>query len=267
VFGERRSYTGNADQSFAFTGEQVDNELGLVYLRARYYDPVLGRFLGRDHFAGYRTSTQSLNRFIYTQNNPVRLTDPSGNISINKIWNDYISPYGQKAIDYGVAVAKSGSTYLKLTGQGLSRLGQNVDTIAQIGGAYKQSRDLYEFAEQSTRDEDLYWAYRYAKNLESGEVPSREYVEEIRRSEFHIEYKANFRAIRDLGMGVQKMFGSQIINWLSALEWKTPETDREYQQWLQEDWQRNSVSSPMQDAYGYEHRINRAGSSPTSSGK
>jgi RHS repeat-associated protein len=36
-----------------FTGEQQDSESGLVYLRARMYDPQIGRFLQRDPFTGF----------------------------------------------------------------------------------------------------------------------------------------------------------------------------------------------------------------------
>jgi RHS repeat-associated protein len=48
VFGSVRSHTG-ASSEWTFTGEQND-PTGLVYLRARYYEPALGRFLNRDPF-------------------------------------------------------------------------------------------------------------------------------------------------------------------------------------------------------------------------
>ncbi|MCE7989396.1 MAG: RHS repeat-associated core domain-containing protein [Caldilinea sp. CFX5] len=51
---------------------------GLVYLRARFYHPVLGRFLQWDSFAGFQQRPQSLNRYSYTENNPVNHRDPSG---------------------------------------------------------------------------------------------------------------------------------------------------------------------------------------------
>jgi len=48
------------------------------YLRARYYDPAVGRFLGRDPLIGFMTSPQSLNRYVYALNNPILLADPLG---------------------------------------------------------------------------------------------------------------------------------------------------------------------------------------------
>ena len=42
VFGETRSHSGTSNQPFMFAGEQLDSELGWIYLGARYYDPELG---------------------------------------------------------------------------------------------------------------------------------------------------------------------------------------------------------------------------------
>jgi RHS repeat-associated protein len=59
-----------------FTGELTDN--GLVYLRARWYNPSTGTFTSRDPFPGVDTVPQSLHPYAYTHNNPVNATDPSG---------------------------------------------------------------------------------------------------------------------------------------------------------------------------------------------
>jgi RHS repeat-associated protein len=59
-----------------FTGELTDN--GLVYLRARWYNPATGTFTSRDPFPGVDTVPQSLHPYAYTHNNPVNATDPSG---------------------------------------------------------------------------------------------------------------------------------------------------------------------------------------------
>jgi RHS repeat-associated protein len=77
-FGKPLLSASPVDNDFQYTGEQVDDETGLIYLRSRYYDPEIGRFISRDPFAGFDTSTQSLNRYTYVQNNPVRYADPSG---------------------------------------------------------------------------------------------------------------------------------------------------------------------------------------------
>jgi len=76
VFGSVRSHTGS-NTEWTFTGEQND-PTGLEYLRARYYDPTAGRFMGRDPFMGLTNNPQSLNRYTYALNSPVNLRDPSG---------------------------------------------------------------------------------------------------------------------------------------------------------------------------------------------
>jgi len=52
--------------------------LGLVYLRARYYDPDLGRFVSKDPVLGSLGIPQTLNRYAYVVNNPLKYTDPTG---------------------------------------------------------------------------------------------------------------------------------------------------------------------------------------------
>jgi RHS repeat-associated protein len=57
---------------------QWDPVTELYYLNARYYDPALGRFLQEDAVEGSATLLASQNRYIYCQNNPVSLIDPTG---------------------------------------------------------------------------------------------------------------------------------------------------------------------------------------------
>ena len=62
---------------WGFTGEQTDaNEL--VFLRARYYQPRVGRFLTKDPWPGNLTKLLTLNRWSYVEGNPINLVDPSG---------------------------------------------------------------------------------------------------------------------------------------------------------------------------------------------
>ena len=52
---------------------------GLYYMRARYYDPELGRFITPDPYLGENSRPLSRNRYIYTENNPIKFVDPTGN--------------------------------------------------------------------------------------------------------------------------------------------------------------------------------------------
>jgi RHS repeat-associated protein len=60
-----------------FTGQRLDST-GLYYYNARYYDPNIGRFISPDTIFEDPLNPQSLNRYSYCINNPLRYTDPSG---------------------------------------------------------------------------------------------------------------------------------------------------------------------------------------------
>lgn len=61
--------------SYAFTGREWDKELGLYYYRARYYDPMEGRFISQDPIGFARGD---VNLYGYVENNPVNWVDPWG---------------------------------------------------------------------------------------------------------------------------------------------------------------------------------------------
>ncbi|MFN8496435.1 MAG: RHS repeat-associated core domain-containing protein [Anaerolineae bacterium] len=77
AFGKTRLQTGSATNDLRFTGQQLD-ETQLYFMRARYYDPALGRFISRDTFAGDSEDPASLHPYIYAASNPLNLVDPSG---------------------------------------------------------------------------------------------------------------------------------------------------------------------------------------------
>jgi RHS repeat-associated protein len=62
---------------FLYNGESRDRT-GLVYLRARYYNPLAGRFNSLDPFAGNINDPQSLHKYLFVHDNPVMRIDPTG---------------------------------------------------------------------------------------------------------------------------------------------------------------------------------------------
>ena len=75
VYGMVRSNAGTASSKMGFVGglgHVSDTETGLIYMRARYYDPTLGRFESED------PSEKGLNWFVYCNNNSVNMVDASG---------------------------------------------------------------------------------------------------------------------------------------------------------------------------------------------
>jgi RHS repeat-associated protein len=63
-----------------FTGHEMLDDLGLVHMNGRIYDPLLGRFLSADTVVQYPGDLQNYNRYSYVNNNPLTYRDPSGHI-------------------------------------------------------------------------------------------------------------------------------------------------------------------------------------------
>jgi len=61
-----------------YRGEQYDSDLGLYYLRARYYNPATGRFLNRDPEEGQPNDPATLHKYLYANGDPVNRFDPRG---------------------------------------------------------------------------------------------------------------------------------------------------------------------------------------------
>jgi RHS repeat-associated protein len=72
-----------------FTGKERDSESGLDYFGARYYASALGRFTGVDSFFGVMRNPQTLNRYAYVLNNPLRYIDPTGHSWWNITGSEY----------------------------------------------------------------------------------------------------------------------------------------------------------------------------------
>ena len=62
-----------------YTGHEMDDEMGLINMNARIYDPMLGRFLSADPVLPDAGDMQQFNRYSYVSNNPMKFTDPTGN--------------------------------------------------------------------------------------------------------------------------------------------------------------------------------------------
>ena len=65
--------------AYLYSGERFDFDLRQYYLRARYYNPIAGRFGVQDQQDGTLSDSLSLHKYAYCQNDPVDRHDPSGN--------------------------------------------------------------------------------------------------------------------------------------------------------------------------------------------
>ena len=78
AFGNLLNSTGTTPNNYLYRGEQYDSDLGLYYLRARYYNPQTGRFLSRDPEDGQPVDPKTLHKYLYAGGDPVNGIDPLG---------------------------------------------------------------------------------------------------------------------------------------------------------------------------------------------
>jgi RHS repeat-associated protein len=82
-YGERlTNASASQDNSQWYTGHRQDAESGLVYMGARHYDPLIGRFLSIDPAPFTESNPHSFNRYAYANNNPVKFVDPDGRAGV-----------------------------------------------------------------------------------------------------------------------------------------------------------------------------------------
>ncbi|MDA8021083.1 MAG: toxin glutamine deamidase domain-containing protein [Thermoanaerobaculia bacterium] len=82
AWGNLREEVGDSANRFGFTGYERDEETGLYYAKARFYDPETGRFLSEDPFSGFPQTPPSLHRYLYGYQNPTVYWDPDGQITL-----------------------------------------------------------------------------------------------------------------------------------------------------------------------------------------
>lgn len=150
-FGEEFQATASPASSRRFIGKEKDKETGLVYIGARYLDPVSGRFLQPDPVGPVDpmtgkvnvemlTNPQRLNRYAYGLKNPYRYIDPDGETPIAVALSPLIViPIPGARIVYGAAVAGSAVYVGYKTWQYLNESNKNLpnqgDVTADVEGA------------------------------------------------------------------------------------------------------------------------------------
>lgn len=155
-----------------FTGKERDSETGLDYLGARYYGSSMGRFLSPDEFTGgpvsafggdptppgplpYAdiTNPQSLNKYNYAYNNPLRYIDPDGHLAedgdekrghdgvsgLARDWLDVVEVNGSVGLGVGVG-GQAGVAEYRLEATALG-----VEGTIGLGGGNGDAKALSEF--------------------------------------------------------------------------------------------------------------------------
>ena len=91
-----------AKNPFTYRGYYYDADLGLYYLQTRYYDSNTGRFINADNMmSGVNGSLHGYNLYAYCFNNPISMSDLSGN------WPEWLKKLGKKLYNFGEALVSS----------------------------------------------------------------------------------------------------------------------------------------------------------------
>ncbi len=122
-YGKPTAVTGSATTPIGFAGQYTDAESGLIYLRARYYDPTTAQFITIDP-----AFTTTLAPYSYANDNPINVIDPTGLCSWYNLYCEAVQPAAHFVWKYRAPIA---------TGLGLAGL-----AIATFGAALPEEAAL-----------------------------------------------------------------------------------------------------------------------------
>ena len=159
-YGRLTASTGTLVSSFQYTGREFDSETGIYYYRARYFDPSPGRFLSEDRLR----FGQGPNFYRYTQNNPLRWVDPTGNGQT--CWS--VTPNGMTQVPCSGDCIQTGpnSWSCSVTPTGpppppsVSELDEALNLLDHINKCEREKREeMYELETEATNSSvsDLPW--------------------------------------------------------------------------------------------------------------
>lgn len=140
-FGKRRFPNGTVDPNDTIHGQETErgytnhehlDELGLIHMNGRIYDPLLGRFMSADPTIQNPYDLQSYNRYSYVGNNPLIFTDPTGYFGLKDLLRASVPPTGIPSFDMNTFHSQPGQTQVDR----FIMSSQTAYTIGYIAAAY-----------------------------------------------------------------------------------------------------------------------------------
>jgi len=154
AFGNQKSENPADNNPFRYCGEYYDAETGTIYLRARYYDPSVGRFRSEDPIK------DGLNWYTYCNNSPIAFIDPLGLIPTaleaaymaDHIYNEKGNLSGGWKLDYVIlnneglkmgvySRTVDGVTEYSLVNKGTNTMGDWINNVQQPFGISNDMKD------------------------------------------------------------------------------------------------------------------------------
>ena len=105
AWGQQTVTLNDIDLHRGYTGHEMLTEFDIINMNGRLYDPVLGRFFSPDNYVQMPDNSQNFNRYSYCLNNPLKYTDPSGDLAwfIPVIAGAIVGAYTGASIQSGTA--------------------------------------------------------------------------------------------------------------------------------------------------------------------
>jgi RHS repeat-associated protein len=162
AYGSPTTLSSAIGNPYLFTGRELNQETGIYYHRARYYDPAKGRFLQREPIQ-YVTTT---NLYLYADNRPTTLVDPSGEQVEEEIYKLDLSPVVQDVNNLpeylDVPMKRFGLPYVSTIG--------NVKNKAQWKGCSNETSaglHIFTHAIETKDGTENYFIYVFTKDITS----------------------------------------------------------------------------------------------------
>ena len=121
VWGEITEQQGVSPNKHVFTGQEHDQNTGLVYFGARYYEPGSARFINEDSYLGQPSSAPSLHRYLYAHAKPSVYYDPDGHSAISGLF---------RGVTRGLSKSRPGITKQPLKGAGKAAITARKNTVS-----------------------------------------------------------------------------------------------------------------------------------------
>ena len=126
AWGNYREEVDSGANPFGFTGHEHDDETGLIYAKARFYDPELGLFLSEDPADDNYANPPSLHKYLYSFQNPQKYIDLDGRTEFLSNSADAMEDL-QEELDYSVDEKSSTEEVIKTSvARGLVGVGETV---------------------------------------------------------------------------------------------------------------------------------------------
>lgn len=116
-------------QPYTYTGREYDEESGLYYYRARYYDAKVGRFISEDPIYGKLRNPLTQNRYVYALGNPLFWIDPSG-LTVTCVYSQSTGQLLCTDDDAGDVVVDTSQCY---AGRGIGRNDPDWQDVKDVG--------------------------------------------------------------------------------------------------------------------------------------